>query len=262
MSHFVLTLNFLFFSLWKRRREVNLWHCSWSPWLLWIGRFLKLSECFMAVCSRRDSVGVHTCEESCWWARLASPQNPAYCKAPGPRLPVVAFLHPFSWSPDSSAHLSVGSLSVYPLPSLMGQMDKSAWSSVKRWPGSPVFLIYKRRLCEWQRATEKVPRRQKTCAFYIISHHEEELFYGWKIKKRGFSNNLSKVQKLIYNAQTIVYRGTLCVRKFVITGLFLPIFISVNALERWQCFFITLTKKTRPPFAHKVCKAWKSVDVF
>lgn len=33
-------------------------------------------------------------------------------------------------------------------------------------------------------------------------------------------------KNFIYNAETIVYRGNLfCVCKFVITGLFLPIFI-------------------------------------
>lgn len=78
----------------KRRRErergseVNLRRCSCLPWLLWIGRFLKLSKCFTAPCLCRDSVRVHTCEESratdgLASLRLTSPQNSvtANCRA-------------------------------------------------------------------------------------------------------------------------------------------------------------------------------------
>lgn len=65
---------------------------------------------------------------------MASPGSPhlatelIYSKPPGPRLLVMTFLHPFSSPLCSSPHLSVCSLSVYPLYSLspvMGQTDKA-----------------------------------------------------------------------------------------------------------------------------------------
>lgn len=54
----------------------------------------------------------------------------------------------------------------------------------------------------------------------------EEDIYG-RNKKRGFSNNLRKLQKTLFTMlrQSCIEEIFFCVCKFVITGLFLPIFI-------------------------------------
>lgn len=191
-------LFFVPLSLPGSKREVNLWRCSCLPWLLWIGRFLKLSECSTAPSLCRDSVKVHTCEESGATGGLAtelSRSNP-----PGPRLLLVTFLHPLSsLFLRSSPHSSVCSTSVRPLysPSLtaMRQTQKATALSAL---GVLCFLFIK--LWEWHRVTEKVPRWQKTRAFLqrtINFHRSERKTFMDETKEKGFSNNLRKVQKTL-----------------------------------------------------------------
>lgn len=136
-------LFFLPLSLPGSKREVNLRRCSCLPWLLWIGRFLKLSECFTAPCLCRDSVKVHTCEESGATDGLAtelSRSNP-----PGPRLLLVTFLHPLSSlflrsSPHSSSLLHVRPPT---LQSVSRRDETDTESDCSVGLGSPVLLIYK-----------------------------------------------------------------------------------------------------------------------
>lgn len=56
-------------------------------------------------------------------------------------------------------------------------------------------------------------------------HHSKRFME--EIKKKGFSNNLRKLQKTLFTMlrQSCTEEIFFCVCKFVITGLFLPIFI-------------------------------------
>lgn len=136
-----------------KEREVDLWRSSCSPWLLWIGCFLKLSECFVLhththtptpsnfpPCLCRDSARVHTLEKSRATGRPHLPPHASELSYSQPLL-LLLLVYPLLKPPN------------LPL-STTGQLD-----SAGRQCGSPKLLIYK--LCEWRRAPEKVPRRQK-----------------------------------------------------------------------------------------------------
>lgn len=173
---------------WKRRREVNLRRCSCLPWLLWIGRFLKLSECFTAPCLCRDSVKVHTCEESGATDGLAtelSRSNP-----PGPRLLLVTFLHPLSSfflrsSPHSSRLLCVRPPTLQSVSHRDGT-DTEGDCSVGL--GSPVLLIYKT-LGVASRHRKRYLDDKRLVPFYnvlLISTAARGRHLWMKQKKRGF----------------------------------------------------------------------------
>lgn len=227
-------LFFFFFSFWKRRREVNLWRCSCLPWLLWIGRFLKLSKCFTpplfapGLCQGSHLWG----EQSYWWPRpprLTSPQNWATVHPQAHDYWWWLFLRPSSSSP----HVSVCSLSACPLLRLSpvtGQTDKATAPLLTVSLGVLCFLFMNGDFVSVTAPLRRYLDDKRLVPFtkyYWFPPRREEDVYGWNEKKKGFSNNLRKLQNFIYNAETIVYRGNLffCVCKFVITGLFLPIFI-------------------------------------
>lgn len=181
-------------------------------------------------------------EQSYWWPRRASPHLATELrssKTTGPRLLVVTFSsvplarpHPLLFTFPSRLLLYLFTYFFFFLKSpLHPRTDRQSFS-VK--PGSPALLIYEQTLwvapCHWEgtSTTKDSCLLQSTIDFH---HSERKTFMeetNKQKKKRGFSNNLRKLTKnFIYIAETIVYRGNLffCVCKFVITGLFLPIFI-------------------------------------
>ena len=144
-------------------------------------------------------------EQSYWWPRpprLTSPQNSSkpqaldYCwwhfSVPLAPLPSLSL----SLSPP--ALLSLPYLSVYflPPPLCHGTDRQSDCSSVNCRPGSPVLLIYERRLCARRFLGDK--RLVPFAKYYWFPPQREEDVYGRNKKKKGFSNNLRKLQKTLF----------------------------------------------------------------
>lgn len=113
----------------------------------------------------------------------------------------------------------------------MGQTDKATAPLLTVGLGVLCLLFMNGDFVSGTAPPKKVPRRQKTRAFLqstIDFHHSKRKTFMEETKKiRGFSNNLRKLQKTLFTMlrQSCIEEIFFCVCKFVITGLFLPIFI-------------------------------------
>lgn len=152
----------------KRRGERARWiygAAAVCPGYCELAAFWSCQSVLRPPCLCRDSVRVHTCEESRatdGLACFASPRRRTQLQwTAGPQLLAVIFLHPSGLSHIcSSPPRYFYSSSVYRLfepPLHCGADRQSNCASVKRRPGSSALLIYEQTLCEWHHATEKVP---------------------------------------------------------------------------------------------------------
>lgn len=80
-----------------------------------------------------------------------------------------------------------------PVPPVAGRTVRSDRSSVPRWPGTPVNLIYERRLCEWHWEGTSTTKRLVPFSKWFPPQRGSL----WT-KQKGFSNNLREWLYLQY----------------------------------------------------------------